>query len=448
MAMPAFAAAPLKQDFAYGIPLQVETGATHYELLLPDAVYRDIQRDDLGDLRVFNAAGEVVQHQFCPIESMLKTVVRRETLKVFPLPPGVPPRQALGAQLSVKTDKGTQITVIDSGAANRYSTELPPSAPMVQSFVLDVREIAFPLQGLQLGWAVEDGRAEVALRIEASDDLDQWRDVVTRTTVLRSEAEGQTLERSLVPLPVQRYKFLRVRPLDSDVLLKLNSVQAEVLQGSSRDEPVAWFDAQPDPLPPKAANTWYFSSKHRAPVQQLRVQLPDDNMAVQLSVSSRADASGDWRPRGQGESYVLLEGGQRHLSAPIGLSASHDRLWRLQLMAGAESLGTREPGLSLGYVPTRLRFLAQGSGPYLLAYGSARVGPSPQMGCARSPVSGTEPPAPALAGSVESLGGGQAPALLESLSPRLIVLWGALGIGVVLIVVMALNLLRRLKEPE
>ncbi|MFC6330809.1 DUF3999 family protein, partial [Alloalcanivorax gelatiniphagus] len=61
----AVAAAPAPEDFAEGIPLQASAPASAYRLPLPDAVYALSTRDDLGDLRVFNRAGQVVQHALC-----------------------------------------------------------------------------------------------------------------------------------------------------------------------------------------------------------------------------------------------------------------------------------------------------------------------------------------------------------------------------------------------
>jgi len=54
---------PLKpQDFAYAVPLQFEGQDALYQATLPLSVYQNTVRSDLGDLRVFNAQGEVVPH--------------------------------------------------------------------------------------------------------------------------------------------------------------------------------------------------------------------------------------------------------------------------------------------------------------------------------------------------------------------------------------------------
>ncbi len=57
----AWGAAQLKSlDFAFGLSLPVPPGASVMALHLPQHIYRQVVRTDLGDMRVFNAADEPV----------------------------------------------------------------------------------------------------------------------------------------------------------------------------------------------------------------------------------------------------------------------------------------------------------------------------------------------------------------------------------------------------
>ena len=47
-------------DFAFGIPLETVATEALFDVEVPAAVYAGVVRADLGDLRVFNAAGEPV----------------------------------------------------------------------------------------------------------------------------------------------------------------------------------------------------------------------------------------------------------------------------------------------------------------------------------------------------------------------------------------------------
>lgn len=56
----AHAAELAPQDFAYGQPIVLPAAASAYRISLPLAIYQRTARDDLGDLAIFNARGEVV----------------------------------------------------------------------------------------------------------------------------------------------------------------------------------------------------------------------------------------------------------------------------------------------------------------------------------------------------------------------------------------------------
>ena len=49
-------------DFAYGYVLNVDGEGAISSLVIPDEVYRTVKMADLGDMRVLNAAGEIVPH--------------------------------------------------------------------------------------------------------------------------------------------------------------------------------------------------------------------------------------------------------------------------------------------------------------------------------------------------------------------------------------------------
>jgi len=48
------------RDYAYGQPIVSPAAASVYSIILPLAIYQPTVRDDLGDLAIFNARGEVV----------------------------------------------------------------------------------------------------------------------------------------------------------------------------------------------------------------------------------------------------------------------------------------------------------------------------------------------------------------------------------------------------
>lgn len=53
---------PRPDDFAFGFDVETGGEGALWRLSLPEAIYRDATRADLGDLRVFDHAGNAVPH--------------------------------------------------------------------------------------------------------------------------------------------------------------------------------------------------------------------------------------------------------------------------------------------------------------------------------------------------------------------------------------------------
>ena len=94
-------AAETPSSFAYGMAIRADAGEALYRLELPRAVYLGAVRSDLGDLRVFNGAGEVVPHAFRPRAASATQKRDPVALPFFPLR-GDDPRQLDGLSLRVE----------------------------------------------------------------------------------------------------------------------------------------------------------------------------------------------------------------------------------------------------------------------------------------------------------------------------------------------------------
>ena len=185
------------------------------------------------------------------------------------------------------------------------------------------------------------------------------------------------------------------------------------------------------------------------------VRLPalfSDNMVLQVALASRATPETPWHVHWQGQ--VSSVAGGNSPEQKIRFAPTVDREWRLVVLRGAETLGTTRPALELAYHPARLRFLAQGTAPYRLAFGSARVSPAEVAGCdsllSASSGQGAHLMGQAVAspGSAARFGGSEALTPPREPTPvRLMVLWGVLIAGVAVLIGLAISLMRRLQNP-
>ncbi|MCI5157343.1 MAG: DUF3999 family protein [Candidatus Electrothrix sp. AUS1_2] len=126
----------------------------------------------------------------------------------------------------------------------------------------------------------------------------------------------------------------------------------------------------------------------------------------------------------------------------ITINRTSDRYWRLELEANS---GVRQvPILELGWLPDQLVFMAQGEGPYTLAYGHAGLGPAQyqveQLLQAVDPQSEKKLVASTRAGAQKVLGGEERLAVTQGLPWRRWLLWIVLLSGVLIVGMMALKL--------
>lgn len=443
--LPLAAAAAQPDDYARGITLQVGDAQPLQELQLPDEVYAGVLRADLGDLRVFNAADTAVPHALCGPASPLPTL-QEQPLQVFPLQAATATGNG-GLRVDVQTADGSGVQVTAPGASGE--TALQP-----QAYVIDARAFELPLQAIRVDGQSIDGASEVQVRVEASEDLDQWRSVVASTTLLRSSGQQQTLERVRIPLPLARYSYLRLERVGGGPPLRILGVIAEAQVPAMPLEPLR-FTATP--MPSKEAKVSLYDAGRHAPIGYAHLQLPVANMSLQVALASRATLPTDkdpaWQLRWNGEANSVAVNGAAPDALPIRFEPTTDRYWRLQILGGAETLGGVQPQLELAYLPGRLRFLAQGNGPYTLAFGSARAEPStPACNSLLADVGETE--RQRLTGMAYAASGATDLGGAEMLTPapkptplRLILLWVTLIVGAGALVLMALSLMKRLREP-
>ena len=149
------------------------------------------------------------------------------------------------------------------------------------------------------------------------------------------------------------------------------------------------------------------------------------------------------RERWDGEAYRIVTDTTAARKSAGAVRATSDRYWRLQIAKDPQLY--RATVLELGYRPARLRFLAQGSGPFTLAYGSRRAEVSAASACERLLAD------VGVRRTLETRGRGYGcrrhacSAATTALRPlprqtpvRLVVLWSVLIVGVGLLVAMAL----------
>ncbi|MFW6239721.1 MAG: DUF3999 domain-containing protein [Thermodesulfobacteriota bacterium] len=435
--LPAAAQPPEPGDFAYGLRLHVSGQDPIYRVALPAAVYRGVTRSDLGDLRVFNAAGRAVPHRVRRPPGPESAEAAR-SVPFFPLFQNE--AEGDGLMLQITTDaQGAVVRTRpqpDSNGDSRIAAYLLDLGPEPEERTVSA---------LKLDWSggAEGFVAEIS--VDASDDLNRWRRGIVAGTVARLQYAGHRLERNTIPLSRPPERYLRLSWPAETGGAELVSVQVETAAPERADRREASVRGVPDETDP---GVWRFDLGGPFPADRVRLELAETNALVRGDLRSRPNPASDWRYRARGLFFRLLLGGEPVTGDPISLDRTvADRYWRFE---PAEAGGTDvAPALVLGFVPHELLFLARGEGPFLLAFGAAEVPPAEQA-------------VDELVRTLEQTGGGATTALEaeigeavtlrgpEALEPpqdyRRVLLWTVLVAGVGLIGLMVLRLWSRMSS--
>ncbi len=435
LALPAAADATLDPSaFAEGFRIDMTAGSPIYRLRLPERVYTISTRRDLGDVRVFNHAGDEVPHAIRRqrpdrTESMYTT-----DLPMFPVYGDLARRD-----ISISGD-GNII-----GIQQLDSIEVDPRAGVKYVIIdlshLDVRvsKLEFQLSGVDAGFL---GRA----MIESSEDLDYWRTVVGDTAIAVMNYGDHRLIKNAVELPEKNYRYLRFTWLARKDNVIIDSVRA--LHSRSLSERELVWSTLPGVRPDADRAVYEFENRALLPIEAFEILLPEHNTLIDGSVRSRRDDQQErWQHRYSGSFYRLDMQGVELKHGPVDTRINNDRYWQLEL-SNANGLGQAMPQLRVAWEPGDVFFLARGAGPFTLVYGNANVREPAETVQALLKIINN--PKQAALVDVASAGEplvfrGAAALQADRVIPwERLLLWGVLGLGVVIVGFMALRLFRQM----
>ncbi len=425
-------------DFAYGIPLQVDGDGAVYSLALPDDVYRYSQYADLADLRVFNGHGEVVPHllQRPPTEATSGAALIKAPLYPLPAYEGKPLEEE--APMSI----GDEGPLIDY-----YGGRLPlPGAGAGEYFLVDAAQYAGAVARLHLRWQGGEESLVTEVSVDVSDDLTHWQPLLERQAVATLFYRGYRLEHHALELPAAGGKYYRIHWPPGSRGVALQGVGLELR--AAQESPVQRQRLLP--LDAAAAKLFYeFRLPGYFPVSGSRLLLAQRNRAIEGRLFSRTDDNTPWQLRYQGLFYDLQRQGQRLRNAVIEMAPASHSQWRLEIESNENGRDVGVPELELVWRPQRLLFVARGEMPFTLAFG--RYGAEPEQPAIdpllrRINHSQKGMIKAATAGVTFELGGAdRLIAAAPPLSWRKWLLWGGLLLGVGVLGGMVRSLYRQMK---
>lgn len=437
---------PSPNDFAYGMPLEVDGDGALYSFDLPTEVCRYSTRSDLGDLRIFNGYGEVVPH-------LLRRGVKPEQpepqpleLPFFPIME-TPQGGAAPLQINIATDeKGAVINFWQRGEGLEES--------VVGRYLIDASALQQPLEKLLLDW---DEAAEgflVPVTLESSNDLTNWSPLVTHASLASFTQGGYRLRQGEINLASQgQAKYYRLSWPLGEKGVKLTALRGLPLRQGG-EKPRRWQSYSPTGEA-TGPGEYIFQAEGHFPFDRARIILPQGNTVVRAKLFSRAAAKqSPWRERFQGLLYHLLRDGQTLANDTLQLAVNDDPQWKLEIETDGGGLGAGEPRLELGWVPQRIYFVARGEAPFTLAFAAAKVDRAngdiaSLLTTLQQSREGEGFIKSASPGSMYELGGRYRLQPMPSPLPwQQWLLWATLSIGVLIVALMARSLYRQMNNEN
>ena len=433
-------------DFAFALTLEPAGPEALLRVDLPPAVFEGVVRPDLGDLRVFNAAGEVVPHAWLPQPKAGSEPLPPVRLPFFPLR-GDPTAGVDGVQVRIERVGGRAVVTMKGN-------EAPVAHATLLGYLIDASGFDHSWRALLFELPPTSDDVVTRIRVEASDDLRQWTTLVSEAPVLRLTTGGQRLELGRVEFPPRRARYWRLTWPNAPAL-DLAGLASE--PGAAVVEaPRQWKRVTGNALPDQPGQ-YEFDLGGQFPVDRLRLLLPHPNTVASVELLSRARDRDPWLRRSLNVVYRFSGAGQEVVSPDLQIAASSERYWLLRVDRRGGGLGGGAPELEAGWLTQGLVFAARGPAPFQLAYGSRSARPAAYPittllpghhveGDDRAGLTGPLSIGRASAGTERTLAGARA--TREAIDWQRWALWASLLAGVALLGGMAWRLSRQLAPPS
>jgi len=443
--------APVKPEaFAYhtGVDLSAN-GGPFYQVALPLPVYQGVQRQDLGDLRVFNGQGETVPHTLIRAQS---TSVSQDKFIRVPLFPITQSKavQAADGEVALDVQRKADGTLIAVPKTAKPDKEVA----LVQGAILDISQIKERVRALHL----EAGPSTVpfhAFAVETSDDLQQWHRLLDDAQLVHLQQGGQVIAKDTFEWDGAAGKYLRLVWREPTQAPPLTSASVVTTLTSFNGARMLW--TEPIAATVTEANVYDYPVPGRLPLEQIRIGLPQTNTLAPLQVQRYVAPSPQrqhdaWETLTQTVVYRLQSPQGEVRSPDIELdTAPIDRL-RLTVDTSSGGIGNGAPTLQVGFAPQTLVFLARGQGPFTLAWGSKTVETAAMPAATLLPNFSADKPLAASAATLQTIAAIPLDALPDSdKAPAKAskgVLWAVLVAGLLVLAGMVLMLLKQMRQGQ
>jgi len=374
-----------ESDFQYKATLDVQGSHPVYKTIVPFKVYQGIRRNDLGDIRILNADGVELPHAIRNFKIKRSILRKSMSLPIFPI---YTSNQGKKQDLSIVIRKSATGTLVKINSTKENKQQ----SARINMVIVDASKLKYNINSLKFDWSAKTTGNIQTLIIEKSSDLKNWR-YVKRGTITQLNYLGHKLDRNIISLSNLRSRYLRIRWKNTDSGFSIKSIRAQYYNikiskkitpqtqtivatkytGQENDPRFVYFKADIGALPP---------------VEEIELKLPYDNMAVNAKLLTRhINWEYNYRRKKRfkrvyyssiwsGLLYNIKTRNGQISNKNVRTRLQGNRVFYVQLPKSAIPAKLNQLVIKIHWTPHKLLFIAQGSKPYTLVYGSDKVEPS------------------------------------------------------------------------
>jgi len=433
-------------DFTIRADVVAPPGVSIVRAALPAASVAALRGANGGDLRVFNASGVSLPHAL--IDASNEAIARADApgQRLVALPIYASTTSTATGAPTLRIEEGPNRRVIEYSSTKAAAT----TRQEPRGLLFDTRLVATEVRAVELEGTLPNATI-VKVSLDISADLKSWRALVLDAPVFDfgTDATGKGPSNRRIELPAaQSFKDQYVR-LTSNlpggpqiVALKtvgVGSVKAVQPTAITLGAPVITSDN---------AAEWMLSTGLHA--SGLRLQTTANNTLMPVRILTRARAGDPWLPVASTVVYRLAgTSGSDSVNPSLPVNAALASQLRVEALRGYSLAGVPIT-LALEYPPLQVLFIATGAGPFSIGTGKAGLETAalPVATLMPSYTSGAEFGTPLLQAteiivlSKPHSAGQRGKDLLGDWFNRSALLWGVLGVAVLVLGGLAVSLLR------
>lgn len=439
---------PAAPSFTSRFSLELQGDAPYYAITLPAPVFAASRRGDLGDVRIYNGAGEPVPYSLDapPARADARPPAVR-SVHWFALPAA-----DSGTAGNSNAAAGLNVTIAADGSL-RAAVNTPPPARRAGDLV-DLNPVRGETRALLIHLRNDNYQGRVS--IAASDDLRNWTQAAD-VSLLKVSDGASTIQQERVDLDGLHARYLKLAWPDGAPEIAAIEAESTSTDTAAGTPPAAaagqdrtWISG----IAAKAGagvGEYLFDTGGRYPVDRLQIGLPQANTVAHATFYSRADAQSAWREVADANVFRLQKGNkdgnathappEEQRNPPLDIAPDSDREWRIAVDTRNGGLGSGVPAVDIGWRAATLTFVARGAAPFTLVAGNAQLDTA-AIGRADLFVGGPAQIAVARLGGALPAASKAEPPPQDRDATRRYVLWAALLAAVAALGFMAWRLLR------